>query len=111
MCVKSNDLRMVRMNQSSQLHLPRLADAPHRLLFFVGAFNVFAMMAWWTLWLIGQHWPALALPQPPIPAGWAHALMMPLQVLAPFMFCFLLTVFPRWMNPPDRKSTRLNSSP
>ncbi len=89
------------MNQSSEMNLPRLADAPHRLLFFVGAFNVLAMMAWWTLWLIGQHWPALALPQSPIPAGWAHALMMPLQVLAPFMFGFLLTVFPRWMNQPE----------
>ncbi|PKM07366.1 MAG: short-chain dehydrogenase, partial [Gammaproteobacteria bacterium HGW-Gammaproteobacteria-5] len=80
--------------------LPRLAEAPHRLLFFVGTFNVLAMMLWWTLWLVGQHWPVLALPQSPIPAGWAHALMMPLQVLAPFMFGFLLTVFPRWMNQP-----------
>jgi len=88
------------MNLSRELNPQRLADAPHRLLFFVGAFNVLAMMAWWTAWLIGQHWPALALPQPPIPAGWAHALMMPLQVLAPFMFGFLLTVFPRWMNQP-----------
>ncbi|MDZ4116121.1 MAG: NnrS family protein [Xanthomonadaceae bacterium] len=88
------------MNTSPEMALPRLAEAPHRLLFFVGTFNVLAMMLWWTLWLIGQHWPALALPQSPIPAGWAHALMMPLQVLAPFMFGFLLTVFPRWMNQP-----------
>lgn len=89
------------MNPSAELNLQRLADAPHRLLFFVGTFNVLAMMAWWTAWLIGQHWPAMALPPPPIPAGWAHALMMPLQVLAPFMFGFLLTVFPRWMNQPE----------
>jgi len=88
------------MNTSPEMALPRLAEAPHRLLFFVGTFNVLAMMLWWTLWLVGQHWPVLALPQSPIPAGWAHALMMPLQVLAPFMFGFLLTVFPRWMNQP-----------
>jgi uncharacterized protein involved in response to NO len=100
MCVKSNVMRMVRMNTSPEMALPRLAEAPHRLLFFVGTFNVLAMMLWWTLWLIGQHWPVLALPQSPIPAGWVHALMMPLQVLAPFMFGFLLTVFPRWMNQP-----------
>ncbi len=80
---------------------PRLlAAAPHRLLFFVGAANVLASMAWWTLWLASPHLPWLPAPQPPIPAGWAHAIVMPLQVLAPFIFGFLLTVFPRWMNLP-----------
>lgn len=83
------------------LSLPNLARAPHRLMFFIGAFNVLASMSWWTLWLIAQRWHGLAMPQPPIPAGWAHALMMPLQVLAPFMFGFLLTVFPRWTGQPD----------
>jgi uncharacterized protein involved in response to NO len=78
-----------------------LAAAPHRLLFFVGACNVLAAMAWWTLWLVAVRWPWLAMPQPPIPAGWAHAIMLPFQVLAPFIFGFLLTVFPRWMNLPS----------
>lgn len=88
------------MSSEPHFPLPNLAAAPHRLLFFVGAFNVLAMMAWWTLWLAAQRGWLLALPQPAIPAGWAHALLMPLQVLAPFMFGFLLTVFPRWMNQP-----------
>lgn len=83
------------------LSLPNLARAPHRLMFFIGAFNVLALMGWWTLWLVAQRWGWPQLPQPPIPAGWAHALMMPLQVLAPFMFGFLLTVFPRWTNQPE----------
>ena len=86
------------MSQPSPLTLPILTVAPHRLLFFVGAFNVLAMMLWWTLWLAAEQGLVPALPAPSIPAGWAHALMMPLQVLAPFMFGFLLTVFPRWMN-------------
>lgn len=78
------------------LALQQLAQAPHRLMFFVGAFNVLAAMAWWAAWLSAQAFAWPPLPQPPLPAGWAHALMLPLQVLAPFMFGFLLTVFPRW---------------
>lgn len=80
---------------------PRLlAAAPHRLLFFVGAANVLLAMAWWTLWLVNARWPMFAMPQPSIPAGWMHALVMQYQVLTPFIFGFLLTVFPRWMSLP-----------
>lgn len=83
------------------ISLPVLAQAPHRLLFLIGALNVLAAMAWWTAWLVAMRWQLFSLPQPPIPAGWAHAIVMPYQVLAPFMFGFLLTVFPRWMGQPD----------
>ena len=79
---------------------PRLlAAAPHRLLFFVGAANVLLAMAWWTAWLVAARWPGL-LPvhaQPAVPAGWMHAVLMQYQVLPPFVFGFLLTVFPRWL--------------
>ena len=33
-----------------------LADAPHRLMFFVGAGNVLLAMAWWALWLVDARW-------------------------------------------------------
>jgi uncharacterized protein involved in response to NO len=80
---------------------PRLlAAAPHRLLFLVGAVNVLAAMGWWTLWLLALRWQLLDMPQPPIPAGWGHALVMAFQVFTPFIFGFSLTVFPRWMNLP-----------
>ena len=71
--------------------LAAIAAAPHRLLFFIGAFNVLAAMAWWTAWLGG------AMPAPSVPAGWMHGFVMQYQVLPAFMFGFLLTVFPRWM--------------
>ena len=35
-----------------------------------------------------------------VPAGWMHAMVMQYQVLPSFLFGFLLTVFPRWMNLP-----------
>lgn len=81
---------------------PRLlAAAPHRLLFFVGALNLTAAMAWWAAWLVAMRWQWLPLPQSPIPPGWGHALTMGFQVFTPFIFGFLLTVFPRWTRQPD----------
>lgn len=77
-----------------------LAATPHRLLFFIGAMNVLAAMLWWALWLIDQRWQAFGLASPPMPAGWAHAFVLQYQVLPPFIFGFLLTVFPRWMGLP-----------
>ena len=41
-----------------------LANAPHRLLFFIGAGNVLLAMAWWTLWLADMRWHAIGLRQP-----------------------------------------------
>ena len=73
-----------------------IANAPHRLLFAVGAGNVLLAMAWWALWLVDLRWQLFGLQQPAIYGGWIHAIVMQYQVLAPFMFGFLLTVFPRW---------------
>ena len=78
-----------------------LALAPHRLLFFVGASNVLLSMAWWCAWLVDQRWQLHWLPQAPAHAGWIHAFAMQYQLLPPFMFGFLLTVFPRWMGLPE----------
>jgi len=77
-----------------------LAAAPHRLLFLVGATNVLAAMGWWAGWLVAAHWRLAYLPQPPLPAGWMHAIIMQYQVLPSFIFGFLLTVFPRWLGAP-----------
>jgi uncharacterized protein involved in response to NO len=77
-----------------------MAAAPHRLLFLVGATNVLAAMGWWTAWLVAARFGIAQLPQPPLPAGWMHAVTMQYQVLPSFIFGFLLTVFPRWLNLP-----------
>jgi len=77
---------------------PRLlANAPHRLMFAIGAANVLLVMLWWAAWLVDIRWQFPGLRQPVVYAGWLHAIVMQYQVLAPFMFGFLLTVFPRWM--------------
>ncbi|HMN46266.1 MAG TPA: NnrS family protein [Povalibacter sp.] len=83
-----------------------LAAAPHRLMFFIGATNVLLAMTWWTLWLLDTRWHLFGLAQPAVPAGWLHAMLMQYQVLPSFMFGFLLTVFPRWMNLPALDRSR-----
>lgn len=93
------------MSSSTDMTLPPsalrlLATAPHRLLFFVGAANVLLAMAWWAVWLVDARWRVIGIPQPAVPAGWMHAIVMQYQVLPSFMFGFLLTVFPRWMSLP-----------
>ena len=79
----------------------RLAQAPHRLLFFVGAANVLLAMAWWAMWLVDARWQLFGLRQPQPWAGWLHAFVMQYQVFPSFVFGFLLTVFPKWMALPD----------
>jgi uncharacterized protein involved in response to NO len=77
----------------------RLAAAPHRLMFFAGATAVLTSMAWWACALAAAY-SGHAFPVAPVPAGWAHAVLTQYGMLPMFMFGFLLTVFPRWMNQP-----------
>ena len=78
-----------------------LAATPHRLLFSIGACNVLLAMGWWLLWLVDARWHAIGLPTDGPWAGWMHAFVMQYQLLPPFIFGFLLTVFPRWMGLPE----------
>lgn len=80
--------------------LPALmASAPHRLMFFVGATAVIVSMLWWACSLTASYL-GHAFPASPVPAGWAHAVLAQYGMLPPFIFGFLLTVFPRWMGQP-----------
>lgn len=74
----SNHVASVRV---PAMNLAMLAAAPHRLLFFVGATNVLLAMTWWTFWLIDTRWHVIGMPQPVVPAGWLHAMVMQYQVL------------------------------
>lgn len=77
-----------------------MASAPHRLLFLGGAIAVLLSMAWWTVELTWMRFGLGNWPQPSIPPGWAHAMVIQYGLFPLFMFGFLLTVFPRWMNLP-----------
>lgn len=109
-CIKAVPMRAQQTPRMATQHplpsMPRLSPAllastPHRLLFFVGTTNVLLAMSWWTLWLVDARWHAIGLPTDLPWAGWMHAFVMQYQLLPPFIFGFLLTVFPRWMGLPE----------
>ena len=72
--------------------------APHRMMFFGGAFQVIAAMAWWLIDLGGRFgglYSPIAWSIPPI---WAHLLLIPYGLFPFFIFGFLMTTYPNWMN-------------
>jgi uncharacterized protein involved in response to NO len=77
-----------------------LASAPHRLLFLGGAVALLLSMTWWALELTWTRFGLAGWPQPSIAPGWAHAMLMQYGLFPLFIFGFLLTVFPRWLNQP-----------
>jgi uncharacterized protein involved in response to NO len=72
--------------------------APHRMLFFAGAIHIVLVMAWWLMELGGRYTGAWTPPPTVIPALWSHLFLMLFGVFPFFIFGFLLTVYPRWMN-------------
>lgn len=94
-------MRDAVVSPSTPTRLPDiLAQAPHRLLFFAGACAVLTSMTWWTLQLASLRYGWVHWPQPPVPPAWGHALLAVYGMLPLFMFGFLLTVFPRWLDRP-----------
>ncbi|MGN2254247.1 NnrS family protein [Frateuria sp. GZRe12] len=83
-----------------------LAAAPHRPLFLAGALAVLTSMAWWALELASMRLGWHGWPQPPVPPGWAHAMLTQYGMLPMFMFGFLLTTFPKWLSRPSIRPRR-----
>ena len=72
--------------------------APHRVMFFSGAVQGVATMLWWLFELSGRY-GLLAHPGAwVIPSIWAHAYLMIYGFLPFFIFGFLFTTYPNWMN-------------
>ncbi|MDO9064115.1 MAG: NnrS family protein [Sulfuricella sp.] len=80
--------------------------APHRMMFLAGAVQGLAVIAWWLTELIGRHTSVWLPPAWAIPAAWAHGFLMIYGFFPFFIFGFLMTVYPSWMNgtkvPPRR---------
>jgi uncharacterized protein involved in response to NO len=87
--------------------IPRLlAAAPHRPLFLAGTVAVLLSMAWWAVELTWMRFGIAGWPQPTIPPGWGHAMLIQYGLFPLFMFGFLMTAFPRWLGRPDLPWTR-----
>lgn len=72
--------------------------APHRMMFFGGALQLIATVAFWLSELGGLYAGWWSTPRTVIPSVWAHAFLMIYDLFPFFMFGFLMTTYPRWMN-------------
>ncbi|WP_329743379.1 NnrS family protein [Dyella sp. A6] len=87
--------------------LPRLlTSAPHRLLFLAGAVTVLLSISWWAAELVWMRFGLAGWPQPSIPPVYAHGILIQYGMFPLFIFGFLLTVFPRWLNQPALPRSR-----
>lgn len=75
-----------------------LASAPHRLFFLGGVCQGVAAISWWFL----ELWQRFGGSEPlffwTLPAVWAHAYLMIYGVYPFFIFGFLFTFFPNWLD-------------
>ncbi len=99
--------RPARAKSATFAELPGLlASAPHRLLFLTGAIAVLLSMAWWAVELTWMRFGLGGWPQPTIPPAYAHGMLIQYGMFPLFIFGFLLTVFPRWLNRPSLPRAR-----
>jgi uncharacterized protein involved in response to NO len=84
----------------------QIAAAPHRSMFLAGALQGVAAMLWWVFDLAGRYGIAGSAPAWSVPPVWAHAFLMMYGFFPFFIFGFLFTTYPNWMNsgkiPPQR---------
>jgi uncharacterized protein involved in response to NO len=88
---------------ASGISLRRLLAAPHRLFFFLGMLGLVVASLWWLAQLVAR---ALGAPlAPAVPPSWIHGWTMANGFLPLFMFGFLFTAGPKWLQtqaPPAR---------
>jgi len=72
--------------------------APHRLFFFSGAIQLILPLLLWSVELIGRYTDIWTPLNTVIPSTWAHGFVMMYGLFIFFIYGFLMTVFPRWMN-------------
>jgi uncharacterized protein involved in response to NO len=82
-----------------------LTVAPHRLFFAAGCAALIAVSLWWLAQLAAR---SLGLPLPAaVPPSWVHGWSMLNGFLPLFMFGFLFTAGPRWLNVPAPEARSL----
>lgn len=87
-------------NMPEQPFWPTFTAAPHRMMFFAGAIQLVLPILFWVFELIGRYSELWSPLNTLIPTTWAHAFVMLYGVFTFFIFGFLMTVYPRWMNGP-----------
>jgi len=72
--------------------------APHRMMFFGGALQTLVVMLWWLVEMVTRY-GVIGHPMDwSIAPGAAHGYLMIYGMFPFFIFGFLMTTYPRWMN-------------
>lgn len=74
-----------------------LLSEPHRVMFFCGAVQGVAAMAWWLADLLGRYFGLYAPLTRSIVPGWGHAWLLLYGYFPFFIFGFLMTAMPNWL--------------
>ncbi len=72
--------------------------APHRVMFFSGALQIVAVMVWWLIDMVTRYGVAGRAISWSIMPNAAHIYLMVFGLFPSFIFGFVMTTFPRWMN-------------
>ncbi|MDP2829117.1 MAG: NnrS family protein [Sulfuricellaceae bacterium] len=73
-------------------------SAPHRMMMLGGAIQGVLALLWWLADLLGRYGGLYAPLNWGIPPVWAHQFLMVYAFFAFFIFGFLMTTYPNWMN-------------
>jgi uncharacterized protein involved in response to NO len=72
--------------------------APHRMMMLGGAAQGVLTLLWWLFDLLGRYGGLYSAPVWSIAPVWAHAFLMLYGFFPFFIFGFLMTTYPNWMN-------------
>lgn len=73
-------------------------SAPHRMMMLGGAFQGVTAILWWFADLLGRYGGLYAPPAWTVAPMWAHEFLMIYGFFPFFVFGFLMTTYPNWMN-------------
>lgn len=80
--------------------LELVTSEPHRLMFFCGALQGVAAFGWWFCDVASRYLGAHAPPAWSVPPMWAHAWLLLYGLFPFFIFGFLMTAGPNWLDAP-----------
>lgn len=98
MALNSSALEVLSSATVRRRRVRTFSAAPHRMMFFGGAVQLIATLLFWGVELAGRHISGWTPLPTVLPAAWAHMFLMPYALFPFFIFGFLMTTYPRWMN-------------
>ncbi len=81
------------------LHWKTFTAAPHRMMMFAGSLQLVLALLFWTAELLARYRGHSSL-SITLPVSQAHGYLMLYGIFPYFVFGFLMTTYPRWMNGP-----------